>query len=84
MNEEMTTAQMKWAKKLEKLLREMPDGIEIIVGGSSITFHPAGFYQKKVWEDGIDLMTEGDVIDNGSIHTFDFPRDRVYPNSESI
>lgn len=80
----MNTDQIKWAKKLETLLDSMPEGIELLVGESSIVVHPAGFYMREIWDAGTDMMKAAKLIDDASLMTISFDTERIRPNSETI
>lgn len=81
----LTSEQLAWTKKLEKLLNAMPEGIEIIVGQGSIAVMEAGFYEREISSSDVDMMMHGGtLIANNALREFDTDDSRVRPNSESI
>lgn len=77
--------QIKWAKKLKRLLKTMPIGIEIIVGRGTIHVMEEGFYRREIFGTDVDMMCGGEtVIMNAALIELDTDPSRVLPNSESI
>lgn len=80
----LTTEQLNWAKKLDKLLKGMPEGIEIIVGRGTFSVMEAGFYKREISGSDVDmLMGGGQLISDASLYECNTDWDRVIPNSES-
>lgn len=81
----LTTEQRSWAKKLDKLLKGMPEGIEIIVGHGSVSVMEAGFNKCELSGGDVDMMLAGgQVIADAALYAFAVDMQRVIPNSESI
>ena len=81
----LTSEQLSWAKKLDKLLKGMPEGIEIIVGRGNLSVMESGFYKREISGGDVDmLMGGGQLITDSSLYEFATEWDRVIPNSESI
>jgi hypothetical protein len=81
----LTPDQLAWTNKLDKLLKAMPDGIEIIVGAGSVAVMEAGFYERELSSSDVDMMTQGgDLISRSALREFTTDAGRVRPNSESI
>lgn len=83
----LTAEQKKWCNKLEKLLINMPEGIELILGENSISVMQEGFYSGGGLDDeygnAVDMLSKGGtLIFEQSMH--EITVDRFYPNSESI
>lgn len=77
--------QIKWAKKLEKHLKAMPNGIEIIIGRGTIHVMEKGFYQREIFGTDVDMLCGGEtVIMNAALVELSTDPSRVLPNSESI
>mgnify|MGYP003597261456 CR=1 FL=1 len=81
----LNAEQLAWSKRLEKLLKAMPHGIEIIVGVGGVSIMKAGFYQNEINSTDVDLMTQGGtLIEENALRLFLTDADRVMVNSESI
>lgn len=81
----MNREQKAWAKKLEKLLKSMPDGIELIFGHYDIAILPAGFYSERISASDLDMMMKGgQLISENALLEIPIDRSRMHPNSESI
>jgi hypothetical protein len=80
----MTRDQLTWARKLQKLLDAMPAGIELLVGSGHAHIHPEGWYNREIWDAGMDMMRAGDVIDRDAAYMIVFSESRIRPNSETI
>jgi hypothetical protein len=80
----MTREQIAWAKKLQKHLDSMPDGIEILFGAGHAHIHPEGWYMAEIWDAGADMMTASTMIDRDSCWLITYDDNKVRPNSESV
>jgi len=80
----MTRDQLTWARKLQKLLDAMPDGIELLVGRGHAHVHPEGWYDRKIWDAGVDMMRAGELIDRDAAYVIVYSESRIRPNSETI
>ncbi|MCM3583746.1 hypothetical protein M3795_25075 [Ralstonia pickettii] len=81
----LTTEQLSRTKKLDKLLKDMPEGVEIIVGLGNVSVMEAGFYKRELSGSDVDMMSAGgQVITDEALYQFAVDMQRVIPNSESI
>lgn len=81
----LNAEQKAWAKRLDKLLKSMPEGIEIIVGLNNVSVMEAGFYKREVSGSDLDMMLHGGtLIEEQALHEFAVDSQRIFPNSESI
>lgn len=82
---EMNREQKTWARKLEKLLREMPTGLELIFGHTDIAILPAGFYGEHIRGSDLDMMVHGgNLISQNALYEIAIDSSLMRPNSESI
>lgn len=79
----MTREQLAWAKKLQKLLDAMPAGIEMLVGRGHAHIHPEGWYDREIYDPGVDMMRAGDLIERGAAYMVVYSESRIRPNSET-
>lgn len=67
---------IKWAKRLHRVLRDMPEGVEIMVTNDRMNILPAGFCAR----DYADQAEAAGAADEEAIYTI--TADKIIPNSE--
>lgn len=77
--------QKAWANRLDKLLKSMPEGIEIIVDLDKVHVMEEGFYKREISGSEVDMMTQGGRnIRSAALYSFRIDNERVRPNSETV
>lgn len=69
-------ATIKWAKRLQRVLRDMPKGVEVMVTNDRMDILPAGFCAR----DHVDQAEAAGAAVEEAIYTI--TADRIRPNSE--
>ena len=80
----ITNENMKWVRRLKKVLNEVPVDLELLVGTGYVSIHQRGYYKRELWEKETDMMFAGNKIQDDSLMIIDFDSEAVRPNSESV
>lgn len=82
---ELTREELLWAKRLQRVLKDMPEALEIIVSKGTVHVMEHGWYMREIWDAGTDMLCHGGgLIERDALHRIDADRQRVLANSESV